>query len=385
MKSKALIALGIAAVIAVGAAVAVATMQQSPAPRAEIGNRLFPQLAARADDIRTIQVRHKNGSFSIVRTDDGWVVPEQSNYPASIDEVRRVLVGLAELRALEAKTRSPNLYPELQVEDVSAPDAKSVQLTLKDANGGDVLSVLVGKQRFGRGTSSAGDGVYIRRSDDAQAWLAQGRLTVNRDAVQWLDRKIVDVKRERVRTVSLRTTEKEVTVTRTDPSENDFTLAGVPDDHKVKSSWEINSIGGAFESLELDAVKPVAEVKFPETPAAEAVTFDGLKLTAYLADQDGGTWVRFVAAFEPSSQPTEQADAAQAAEKKEEEVAANEAKDKADKDDASKLKPADEVRKEVETINARVGNWAYKLPSYKIDTFRKKFNDLIEPKEKKAS
>ncbi|HEX6980027.1 MAG TPA: DUF4340 domain-containing protein [Alphaproteobacteria bacterium] len=383
MKPKALIALGIAAAVAVGAAFTVATMQQSPEPRAEIGNRLFPQLAARAEDIRMIQVQHKDGSFSIVRTDDRWTVPEQSNYPASIDEVRRVLVGLAELRALEPKTRSADLYPELQVEDVSAPNAKSVKLTLKDANGGDVLSVLVGKQRFGRGGTSAGDGVYIRRSDDAQAWLAQGRLTINREAVQWLDRKIVDVKRDRVRTVSLRTNEKTVTVSRAKPSESDFTLADVPDDHKVKSSWDVNAIGGAFESLELDAVKPAAEIKFPETPAAEAVTFDGLKLTAYLADQDG-TWVRFVAAFEPPSQPAEQAEAEKAADKKDE-AAASEAKDKADKNDAPKLKPADEVKKEVETINARVGSWAYKLPSYKIDTFRKKLDDLIEPKEKKAS
>ena len=50
MKLKLLIGLGIVALAAVGGAVAVSVSQNTTLPRAGAGERLFPNLAARADD-----------------------------------------------------------------------------------------------------------------------------------------------------------------------------------------------------------------------------------------------------------------------------------------------------------------------------------------------
>ena len=49
------------------------------------------------------------------------------------------------------------------------------------------------------GCGGGDDAVYVRKAGDAQAWLAKGRLTVNRDALQWLEREVTNVTRERVR------------------------------------------------------------------------------------------------------------------------------------------------------------------------------------------
>ncbi len=355
MKLKLLIGLAVVALAAVGGAVAVSLSQKAAAPQAQSGQRLYPELAARADDIQSIVIARKDGSFRIVRDGDRWLVPDKAKYPASTDAVRRLLVGLSELRALEAKTTTAATYPELDVENVDSPNAKSVQVSLLDAGGGAVLSVIVGKSRFGRG-GAFGDGVYVRKAGDAQAWLAQGRLTVDREIAAWMDRKIVDVPRERVSAVTVKAPGQALTVSRAKADDKDFTLKDVPADRKAKAAYDINAVGGGFEGLELDDVRPAAEVKFTATsPATEAVTFDGLRITASFAEQDGATWARLAAKAEPPA----------ALPKTEGE---------------SKLKSADDVRKEADTINARVGGWAYKLQTYKAETLRRKLEDLLEQK-----
>ena len=355
MKLKLLIGLAVVALAAVGGAVAVSVRQNATAPQAQSGQRLFPELATRADDIQSIVIARKDGSFRIVRDGDRWVVPDKSKYPASTDAVRRLLVGLSELRALEAKTTNAATYPDLEVENVDSPNAKSAQVSLLDAGGGTVLSVIVGKSRFGRG-GAFGDGVYVRKAGDTQAWLTQGRVTVDREITAWLDRKIADVPRERVSTVTVKAPGQALTVLRAKADDKDFTLKDVPADRKAKAAYDINAVGGAFESLELDDVRPAAELKFnASSPATEAVTFDGLRITASFAEQDGATWARFAAKAEPPAAPVKA-------------------------DGEPKLKSAEDVKKEADAINARLGGWAYKLQTYKAETLRKKLEDLLEQK-----
>lgn len=356
MKPKLLLGLAVVALAAVGGAVVVSTSQKTPAPKAELGQRLFPELAGQADAIQSITIARKDGSFQIVREGDRWVVLDKSKYPASVDTVRRLLVGLSELRASEAKTSSESVYPELEVENIDSPNAKSVQVSLKDPGGRDVLAVIVGKSRLARG-GAAGDGVYIRKAGDAQAWLAQGRVHVEREIAGWLDRKVVDVSRERVSTVTVKGERQPLTVLRTKPDEKDFSIKNaIPADRKAKAGYDINAVGGAFETIDLDDVRPAADVPFSaSSPVTGAATFDGLHVTASFAEKDGATWVRFAAKAEPpASLPQVEGD--------------------------SKLKSADDVKKEADAINARVGGWAYKLQTYKVEALRRKLEELLEQK-----
>ncbi len=352
MKPKWLIGLAIVAVAAVGGAIYVSNNDPGPARRAETGQRLFPEIAAKGEQIRTIMIAHKDGTFRIAREGDQWVVLDKSKYPASLEKVRQLLLGLAELRALEAKTSSPASYPALEVENVDA-NAKSAQVTLQDGGGASLFSVVVGKSYYGRGGGT--DGVYVRGAGQAQAWLAQGRVSVDRDPIAWLERAVVSVPRERVRSVTIKSDAKPLTVNRASASDKDFAIAGLPADRKAKD-YEVNAVGGAFESLELDDVRPAAEISFSNgNPVTEAITFDGLRITASFAEQDGATWARFAAKFEAPAEPVKA-------------------------EGETKLKPADEVRKEADAINARVGGWAYKLPAYKVEALRRKLDALLEQK-----
>lgn len=360
MKTNHLIVLAAVAVVAVGGAVAVSMSggRDSSAPAA--GERLFPAFAGQVNDASQVVIQRKDDTVTLAKQDGNWVVAEKYNYPAAFDKVRKLLVDLAELKPLEQKTSTPSLFPELQLEDLSQPDAKSVLVTVKGANGQDVLATYVGKERFARG-GTANDAVYIRKANENQTWLAKGKLSLDKGPVSWLDRLLADVPRERVRTVTVSQPDGTViTVSRDKPADKDFTLAGIPKGKKAKSEYDVNAVAGPLEHLELDDVKPAADIHIPPQPGTSQITtFDGLVVRIELVPSGDQTWVRFNAKYEPPATPPSDDDAK-----------------------AAKLKPADDVKKEADALNAKSQAWVYKIPDWKLDNLRKKMPDLVEDEKK---
>ncbi|MBL8698368.1 MAG: DUF4340 domain-containing protein [Alphaproteobacteria bacterium] len=342
---------GVAAVAAIAAVTLVPTGEN---PDAKLGERMFPELAAKSEDVRSIELQRPEGTIAIARDGDAWRVPAKLGYPADSAKVRQLFVEVTALRTLEAKTRNRDLYASLEVEDRDQKDAKSTRVAFKNAQGQDILALLAGKNRYGRG-GGGDDAVYVRKAGDAQAWLARGRLTVNRETVHWLDREITNVARDRVHEAVVRHADGTVvTVRRASPGDRDFAVADVPEGRKAKSSWEINSVAGAFEKLELDDVRKAGEATIAaDGPSAMVTTYDGLAVTARFGEADGATWVAITATAAPPATLPE---------------------------GISGLKKPDEVKAEADAINRRVGPWLYKLPSFNLDNMRRKLEDLLEPK-----
>jgi hypothetical protein len=358
MKSAHLVALGAAAVVAVGAVVALNTGGSGSGTVSS--ERLFPALAAKVNDVATVVVARKDDTTTIVRKGEVWTVSDKSDYPAAFDKVRKLLVELAELRPLEQKTSTPDLFASLELEDLSQADAKSTVVTLKDTGGADLLSVVVGKVRVGRGGAS-GDGVYVRKASENQTWLAKGRLSLERGDVNWVDRVVIDVPRERVAKATLVQPDgAKLVVSRPKATEKNLTLDAVPAGRKAKE-WDVNQAAAAFERLELDDVRPMPASVEPKQ-YAEVATFDGLIARADIVELDGQPWVKISARFEtPAAAPSEE-----------------EVKE-------AKLKSADEVKKDVEALNAKTAPWLYRLPDWKTDNMRKKVADLLEEEKKDDS
>jgi hypothetical protein len=344
------------ALAAASVAGAILLMPSTDVSDVRIGERIFPDFAARTGEVRSIELQRPDGTIVIQRDGEEWRVPARAGYPADTARVRQLFVEVTDLRTLEAKTRNKALYAELEVEDRDAPNAKSTRIAFKNAQGQEVLALIAGKNRFGRG-GGGDDAVYVRKADDAQAWLAKGRLTVNRDSLQWLDRQVTAVLRERVReAVVTHPDGSKTVVSRPTPAERDFALPEIPEGRKAKSTWEIASVAGAFDRLELDDVKRAADVTLPTAPVATATvdTFDGLQVTAKVYEMDGGFWASFSASASPPAQLPEGGTA---------------------------LKKAEEVQAEAAAINTRTAPWIYKLPPFNADNMRRKVEDLLEPKE----
>lgn len=361
MKTNHVITLAIVAALAVAGAV---TVTLSTGPGAGSGpaasERLFPTLATQINDVQGVVIQRKDEAVTLTKKDTGWTVAEKYDYPAAFEKVRKLLVDLAELRPLEQKTSTPALFAELQLEDLSQPDAKSVLVTVKGPTGQDVLATYIGKERLARG-GTANDAVYIRKANETQTWLAKGRLALDKGPVSWLDRALADVARERVQKAAVTQPDgTTITVSRAKPGEKDFTLAGVPKGKKAKSEYDVNQVAAPLERLELDDVRPAADVPAPAKPGtAEIATFDGLVVRVDLLPSGDQTWVRFSAKYvAPAAAPAE------------EDVT------------AAKLKSADEVQKEADALNAKGQAWVYRVPDWKLDTLRKKMPDLVEDEKK---
>jgi hypothetical protein len=362
MKPRTLAALALATVVFIAATVALNL--GGPAYTAGTGGGLvFPSFAKSINDAAKITVATADRKFTIERTDKGWAVADKHDYPAKFDTVKATLVGLAQLKTIEAKTAEPSFYARLEVDDPSEKGAKGELLTVEDGKGGKLASIVLGKRHFGQGGNQGVD-LYVRKAGDAQSWLATGTLERNDDLKQWMQRDIVSLESDRVRQVTVTPAGgKPFTLSKAKPGDSDYTLADVPPEDQVKSPYELNSVASAIGLLLLDDVLPAADLK-PDAKLLRTLeyrSFDGLVIALSLYEQDGKQWAKIKAEYD-----------AQGA------VAPAPA-------DKVKLMSADEVKKEVETINARGKDWAFGLAQGDLATLEKNFADLIGPKEKPKS
>jgi hypothetical protein len=340
MSSKGLIVLA-AVTLASVAAAAVATHQRAAVTASGGGEPVLPGLIERINEVATIRVEGGAGPLTLVRRDERWTVAEKGGYPARFETVKTALVALARLTTIEAKTAKPELYGKLDVEDPGATGAKSAKLSLLDADGATLASIIVGKTRdsaIGVGRT----GVYVRKAGEARAWLAEGDPKLPAEAVGWLERGITNIDRRRVATATLSQPDgSTLEIRRDDADRPDFTLVDLPQGHKVKNQFSLNSIAHVPESLDFDDVRPAGDVDFSRAATARFTTFDGMTLEFTLVETDGAAWVR---------------------------IAAGAAAD-----------AADEVRREVEALEARTEGWAFRLPAPKIDKLKTARSELIAP------
>lgn len=336
-----LVLLIVTAVSVVAAGYAVLSESRIQAPVAAGGAPVFADLLAHANDVQTVTITSASGKVTIARQGDGWVLAEKDNFPVLADKLRQLVAGLADLRLLEAKTDQADRYARLEVEDVTAKDAKSKQVTLAGADGKTLADLIVGKANY---TSDLNGlrGIYVRKPGNAQSWLAQGSVEPPTAAVDWVDRVVVDLGADKMQRLQFEPAgSPALTVSKADKSAADFTLAPLPEG-KGADADALKRLTEAFAAVDLDDVRADKNAdKAVKAGAVEAATFDGLTLKAELLAMDGGTWMRLTATAPDGS------------------AAADEAK----------------------TISARVNGWLFKLPQFKAALLQPKIDDYLKKPE----
>lgn len=337
MQTKGLIGLLAATAAAVAGAVVVSIGDGGSAADPLQGTPVLPALSNQLDDVGRVALVHGDTKLTLVRKDKNWVVEEKEGYPADPVKLRQTLLGLADLRFVEPKTRKPELYPRLEVEDAGKKGAKSTLITVADRKGSMLGEVIAGKRRddqLGSGT----DGIYVRKPGDAQSWLASGTLDVSGETVKWLDRQFIDLPEKRVKqAVQTQPDGTSITIRRDKP-EDKLTLAELPAGKKLKSDGVLDEPAAALAGLELTDVRPAKGFDFPKTGVAKAeyTTFDGLTVTVELIEKDGTNWLKLRAAG------------------------------------------SGDAAKKAAEINARTGGWVYAVAAYKASALRTKLADLVE-------
>ena len=337
MNSKGLIGLVVATAVAVIVAIVLAAHGGSSTSDPQSGKAVLPEVTQRAKDIARLTFVHGESKTTLQRKGDQWLVEEKSGYPADPAKVRQVLLGLAELRYVEAKTRKPDLYPRIEVEDAGKKDAKSTLVAASTEKGDLLGEIIAGKHRVDQ-LGGGIDGIYVRKPGDPQSWLARGTLDLPADTLGWLDRKLIDLPEDKVKELVLSQADGSKLDLARDKPEDPLALKGAPANAKLKEG-ATTTPAEALADLELADARPTADVTLPSEGVAHAeyTGFDGRTIKLALVEKDGKSWARIEANGSGDAE-----------------------------------KPAAE-------LNAKLAPWVYALPDYKVKALKTKLADLVAP------
>ena len=367
MKPRNFLFLLVLTVAAAAAAVAVVVDERVRGGDPVAGAMLYPGLLERVNDIDFVEVTTAvDGTVSARREDGRWGVVQRHGYPADFKMLSRMLYDLARIELIEPRTSKPALYAKIRVEDIDGKRAESIRIVAK-AGGETAADLLVGFAR----PEEAGGGVFVRRSGEAQSWLAKGGFQPVQLLSRFLQRNICNVEQRRLHRSRLTHADGEtVTVYKTGPEETDWKLEEpLPEGRKAKANHELSPLTSWLDFLIFDDVRPAAELDFSKPlVAGRFETFDGLIVDVEMVERDDDYWVALAASPgtpDPRVQPLLDARRTMDADKLEGSL-------------QMALKTPGEVATEIGEINATAGGWAYRVTDYKTGKFRTRLAEVTE-------
>ncbi len=287
---------------------------------------VLPGFAAAVKNAASIHVANHDGAFDAVFTPDkGWVLPQRGNYPADFDQVRHTLIGMATLQTIAPKTARADWLHYLALD--LPPKGTGTEVTVKDKSGAILGDVILGNTED-LGDPNGTQGLFVRRTDSNQAFLARAAYVPKGDLPSWLFTKVLTLGNTRIQEIVV-TPQKgpAFMVNRASASAQIYALANAPAKAQPNSRM-INSIPFAIANFTFTDVEPLAPADFAK-PQAHIVarTFDGLLVTLDLIQQGNDTWARLSASTVPGAKP--------------------------------------DVAQQASALNARANGFAFKLPAEK--------------------
>lgn len=401
MKPRVLIGLLVAAVAVIALALWIEASRK-PAGELSVTGAALPGLLERMESVDEVRITDAGNQrvATLKREDDSWVLEEKA-YPADADALRKLLLNLARAQRVEAKTANPDLYAKLGVEDISAADAQGVLLEL--LGGGEPMSLIVGSNY------SQGTGTYVRVPNEAQSWLINANVAVEKKAENWLRKDLVDVQPNRVASVTVTADKDKVEIGRNESG--DFRVLNLPKGREASSDFVADATVGLLQGLRIDDVAPhAADAAAPER-VAKFELVDGLSVEMSSWQADNQTWVTLsaaldeakaaqhitdeqskeVAAWQAKQPAKSEGDAGEGAAdadaaKADVAEASSDAAEPAEAPLAQRDPEADRAAK-MKALTDQLAAWQkafegrqFKLPTYKAGNLNRKLEDYLKPK-----
>lgn len=336
--------LAILAVLAiVAAAIAGAlTMNQPPPASAPLsaGELMFPGLVERLQTAAKVEITGKDGTLVLIREGAIWGLADRAGYPAQQQRVREMFTGLTELRLMEPRTADPARLAALNL-DEPGPASTALRLVVRDAAGAEIAALVAGRRRV-RMAGNVPEALYVRRPGESQAWLAEGSLRLDDERNLWIDRDLLDIKRQRVAAVAFHQGESTIQLSRATPGAERLALQDPPEGFRPDPT-KLEDAASTLEWLTLEDVAPAVEmVGSSEVGSATWILYDGTRITAHVVSKDGVRWTAFDLAWTAPATPPPEGE--------------------------GQLDP-EAAKAAAETAARRLSGWYYKLPDWKLAAF----------------
>ncbi len=399
MNPKNLAVLALLTVVLVAAALVVSRPKGTEAVKptdAGEARPMMPGVAEKAAGVTAIELKDSNRTLTFKRADakSPWTIESKFNYPAISNRVNDVLGTIVNLRIAEEKTSKPGRYALIGVNGPDMPGSTGKLVTLKDSAGAPVASLIVGNSGEAGApdpTSRNRSAFYARSPADAQSYLVFGSLSTETDAMEWIERTVLQVDRTRIKSMTITRHEDAASddpanagsfeLFRENEKDLDFKLRAMPPGRTLKDAYLVDAPASAVGPVMIEDVRPITEVDFtkseapgPVAPAAgitpfsratvRYAMFDGLVVTARVTRKDAKYWAAFEAAFdekEVAAAPTPTAGTPEKPELP-----------------APTRKSADEVKKEAADLSARLVGWAFAIPEANAKQIATRLSDLLQ-------
>ena len=394
MNKHSLIKLGVVTLVAVVAAFAINRSRQ---PLSEFSNRataLVPALDDQVNEVNRLVLTTANTQkvVELARGEKGWVVQERGGYAADVGKLREYLLKLTDANLIEEKTANKDRYADLGVEAVSEASAKGVEVRVEGL--GEPIGFIAGT------FNAQGGGTYVRRSDEAQSWLANGNLIPDRNPSDWVKKDLANIPAERIAEVIITPTQgKPLRISRDATADASYTIADIPKGREPSSEFAANGLAGVLADLRIEDVAPTSEKAPPDNATrVRYQTFDGVIVEAKVWPVDDKRYATFSASLDgeraASHVAAELANAADESTAKREADTDAKAESPATEPAAEKAgtearaEPARDreqrmaaLQAEVDQLKAAFAGWSFVLPAHKAGNMIKTMDDLLKPLE----
>lgn len=295
------------------------------------GTAVLPGLQGALNDVTQVRItKAGNTRTTLDRQATDWQVAERA-YPADSGKLRKLLLDLGSLKAVERKTTLARNYPVLGVDDVTSPKSTGARIDI--ISPAKTWSLIVG-------TSKDANNVYVRVVNSPQSLLATPLVMVDADPKLWLDPTIIDIAQTRVSEIDEQLPKAApFSASRANRTQTDLTVHGIPHGRELSSPDAADQMESALSSLTLtDVQKPAAPPQGTALSHATFKTFDGLEIDVSGYKQATNGYI-----------------------------------------DISARATAKSADAEAQQINAHVHDWQYVIPDYRYDQIFQSMDGLLKP------
>jgi hypothetical protein len=308
------------------------------------GTLMFPGLTSKLNGLKTVVIHSKDGDVNLDWDGKVWTVRDRYAYPADVAKIASLVVQIAQMTKIEPKTKVSEKYDILHVGNPKAEGSEARQVDLIGFNGHALASLVIGKRKFTLGTKEGG--VYVRRPNDPQSWLAVGNVDPGTRPQDWLAPHVLDIPDSAVQKVVLTPPDgARVILEKAGEADSGFHISNMPSGQQPVDDSVGHDVAGVLSALTLDDVAKADSGVFPKDKVvtADFETFEGLRVTLETAEKDGNTWLKIRASAADSS-----------------EAAAKAAAD----------------------LAARIQPWIFQVPAYEVAPLKKHMSDFLKKPDK---
>lgn len=231
---------------------------------------LYPKLLNEIELAHSISIQKNNVAINISRDNNGWVMVEKANFPVEEHKVNDLLLELASIKIVEAKTQDINNFVKIGVADLDVEKSDSTLLTVNDINNKVLASIYIGNTNPTSLQDATVDHIFVRKNGEMQSYLVKGKLPVFTEFNEWVEQPLIkvdtfDLKKVIISQVSKddeESTDKSssIVLLKKDKDDKDFEIENIPEGKELSSNYAISSLSYTLAFMNFDDVAKATDI-----------------------------------------------------------------------------------------------------------------------------